>query len=71
MPKRMSPPFPTYEAKPCENPDCKQGEAGGRQTFIPKTPWQRACCAKCRNRLDYLERKKRTGPEFLDKGGRV
>lgn len=60
MPKPMTPPFPVYEPKVCENPDCKLGPAETQNHFTPKTPWQRTCSAKCRNRLDYLERKARS-----------
>ena len=67
MQTRMAP-FPTMKPRACENPDCKPKEEGGNhrkgctigaagvaKEFEPRTPWQRTCCASCRNRLNYLE----------------
>lgn len=48
-------PFPTLPEKLCENPECELGAEKQRKQFKPRTPWQRTCCPRCRNRLNYLE----------------
>ena len=63
-------PFPTLPEKVCENPECELGPEETPKRFKPRTPWQRTCCAPCRNRLNYLEvRRDKLAAELAARGG--